>query len=165
MKRRLTVVLFLSVLITFYGCATSQDIAKKKTSGEAINVQYDYPWEKVYDTYKYVLENSAVEPIVLRTSSLYSHVKYLIQEKTILIMVYSVTFRDIELAIYFTPESEKKTKVTLVKGLTVLGTVDQDDAVKLLFEEVDFVLKNKGQGYSEYTFGNSAKWDAAKKFK
>jgi len=165
MKRRFLVVLFLSVFVMVCGCATSHDIAKKKTGGEAINVQYDYPWEKVYDTFKYVLDNSAVEPLVTRTSSLFSRVKYLIQEKTILVMVYSVTFRDIELALYFTPESETKTKVTLVKGLTVLGTVDQDDAVRLLFEEVDFVLKNKGQGYSEYTFNNSAKWDAAKKFK
>jgi hypothetical protein len=141
------------------------DMEKKRSSGEAINVSYDHPWEKVYEAYQYVLQNSAVEPIVMRTSSPFSHVKYLTKQKMILVMVYSVTYRDVEWAIYFTPEADKKTKVTLVEGLTVLGTVDQVPAMKHLLDEVAFFLKNDGQGYIEYTSENSAKWDSEKKFK
>jgi len=165
MKKSIAFVLILSLVITVFGCATPQDMAQKKASGEAVHVYYDYPWEKVYETYRYVLENSAMEPILARTSTPFSRIKYLTYQKVIMVMFYGVTFRDVELAIYFTPESEKRTKVSLVKGLTMLGTKNQDEAVREIFDEVDFVLKNKGQGYIEYTTANSETYDLEKPFK
>lgn len=159
MKRNCLFILILSVLIMVMGCASSQDIAKKRSSGDVVTVSYEYPWEKVYDAYQYVLENSAMDPITTRASSSVSHVKYLIKEKTILVMAYTITAKNVELAIYFTPDGDNKTKVALVKGSSVLTSFTQDFAVKQIFDEVDFVLKNNGQGYNDYSTANAAKYE------
>jgi hypothetical protein len=159
MKRRCLFILLLSVLIMVVGCASSQDIAKKRSSGDVITASYEYPWEKVYDTYRYILENSAMDPIATRASSSVSHVKYLTKEKAILVMAYTITAKNVELAIYFTPDGDNKTKVAIVKGSSVLTSFNQDAAVKQIFDEVTFVLKNDGQGYNDYSTANAAKYE------
>jgi len=159
MKRRYLSITVLSVLIMFFGCATSQDMASKKASGDATNVSYDYPWEKVYDAYHYVLENTAMSPINLRTSSPFSHVKYLTKEKLIMVMNYAVSTKHVELAMYFTPEADNKTKVTIVGGSTLFTTFTQGAAIRQIVDEVAFVLKNDGKGYNDYSTANSMKWE------
>jgi hypothetical protein len=108
------------------GCASSQDIAKKRSSGDVVNASYEYPWGKVYETYQYVLENSAMDPIATRASSSVSHVKYLTKEKAILVMAYTITAKNVELAIYFAPDGDNKTKVGIVKGSSVLTSFNQE---------------------------------------
>jgi len=158
MKRRLLSILVLSVFVAVCGCASSQDIAKKRASGDVTAASYDQPWEKVYEAYRYVLENSAMDPIATRANSSLSHVKYLTKEKMILIMVYTITARNVELAFYFTPEADSKTKVTIVKGSSVLTSFTQDAAVAQILDEVNFVLKNDGKGYNDYTTTNAEKY-------
>jgi hypothetical protein len=158
MKRKLLSILVLSVFVVC-GCASSQDIAKKRASGDVTTASYDHSWEKVYEAYKYVLENSAMDPIATRASSSLSHVKYLTKEKIILVMVYTITARNVELAFYFTPESDAKTKVTIVRGSSILTSFTQDAAVAQILDEVNFVLKNDGKGYNDYTTINAAKYD------
>jgi len=159
MKRKCLSMMVLFALVMFFGCATSRDMADKKASGEATNVSYDYPWEKVYDAYHYVLENTAMSPINIRTSSPFSHTKYLKMEKMIMVMNYAVSTKHVELAMYFTAEADNKTKVTIVGGSTLFTTFTQQAAIKQIVDEVAFVLKNDGKGYNDYSTANSEKWE------
>lgn len=165
MKRKCLAILILSFAVLVSGCMMSREAAMemKKPAAEPVNVSYDYPWEKVYDAYAYVLDNSAMDPIAIRAESQFSHVKFLVKEKRILIIVYDIpvaSYRDIELAINFIPETDKKTKVNIVKGTSVMRKYfkDQDDAVKQLLDEVGFVLTTGGKGYYDYTTANSEKY-------
>jgi hypothetical protein len=159
MKRKCLSMMVLLVLMMLFGCATSQDIANKKSSGEATNVSYDYPWEKVYDAYHYVLENTAMSPVNIRTSSPFSHTKYLKMEKLIMVMNYALSTKHVELAMYFTAEGDNKTKVAIVGGTTLFTTYTQRAAIRQIVDEVAFVLKNDGKGYNDYSTANSLKWE------
>jgi hypothetical protein len=164
MKRKCLSVLILSFVVVISGCATAwQEERQKNFVSETVSASYDYPWEQVYDAYAYVLRNSAMGPIVRRTEFEFSRVRYLSRQKKIAIIVYGtpvISSRNIELEINFMPGTDAKTKVNIVKGSTALLVYfdDQDDAVRQLLDEVNFVLKNKGEGYFEYTLENSAKW-------
>ncbi len=144
-------------------CATSQDMGKKLSTGDYVTESYDYDWEKVYEAVKYVLQNSNSYPIATITSTPFSHIKYYYKEKVIFIMVYSISARDIELAIYFEPKhfdvkSKSATQVKFIKGFTA-ALSDTDDAIKHIIDESQFILKNEGQGYIKYTDDNAMKWE------
>jgi hypothetical protein len=157
MKRIMLLTCIVAVGFLF-SCATSQEMGKKLSTGDFVEATYDYDWERVYEAVRYVLQNSNAYPIATVTSTQFSHIKYHYKEKVIFIMVYSISARDIELAIYFEPESKSKTKVKFIKGLT-LALADTDDAIKYIIDESQFFLKNDGQGYIKYTDDNAAKWE------
>jgi len=164
MKRRYPSIVILLTVVMLAGCVTAWQAERKvKYKSEPVDAYYDYPWEKVYDAYRYVLLNSAMPPIVLRTTIVSSQVKFFTKEKKIIVLFHDLysPYSDVEWAINFTPDAENKTKVHIAKGTTVLREYfdDQDEAVKALLDEVNFILKNNGQGYYDYTTANALKYD------
>jgi len=161
MNRKCLFALLLSVLVVISGCVSAwKEERQAKYKSEPVDVTYGYSWEKVYDAYHYVFRNSLMPPIVMRSRWEYSHLALLTKEKRMVVMVYVPAifiYQDIELDISFTPEGSNKTKVHIVKGVTVLQK-HQEYAVKMLLDEVNFVLKNDGKGFFDYTKTNSLKW-------
>jgi hypothetical protein len=164
MKRKSLSIIMPLAVVMLAGCITAWQAERKvKYRSEPVDVRYDYSWEKVYDAYRYVLLNSAMPPIVLRTTIVSSQVKFFIKEKKIVVLFHDLysPYSDVEWAISFTPDAETRTKVSIAKGATVLREYcdDQDEAVKALLNEVNFVLKNNGRGYYDYTTANALKYD------
>ena len=89
-RRSLRILMLFFVVVVVSGCASAwKEYREAKYKSEPVDVTFHYPWEQVVNAYYYVLRNTAMPPILLRTTFVHSRMRLYEKEKRIVLHPHS----------------------------------------------------------------------------